>query len=240
MTAVLEDVRRAWRLVEAASAEWVPTGSVAVVLGAHGGAGGSTVALAIATAAGDARVVECCTPSASGLAGATTAELGAAGEGWRRGSRGPVLVDRLAGRVASQVEIPVPAPCDHRLTVVDCAGDPDAVIHAGGWLSRLVQAVDQVVVVARPTVPGLRRLETAGMVLGGDRVRPVLMGCTRRDLRAVEQEAGPWFRSLLAADAVTLIPFDGRLAMAGLSPDDLPTSVLDAGSNLNQKEHRNV
>lgn len=242
MTAVrgLADVRRAWRAVEAANTEWSPPGPIAMVLSAHGGAGGSTVALALATVAGDARVVECCTASASGLAAATTAELGEVGNGWRRGSRGPVLIDRLAGRVGSLVEIPTPAECDRELTVVDCAGDPDAVAHSGGWLARQVRSIDQVIVVARPTVPGLRRLEIAGLVLGGDRVQAVLMGCTRRDLRAAEQAAGPWTRSLLAAGAVALIPHDTRLAMAGLSPDDLQASVLDACSNLNRKEHRNV
>lgn len=242
MTAVrgLEDVRRAWRTVEAANTEWVPAGPVVMVLSAHGGAGGSTVALAIATAAGDARIVECCTASASGLAAASTAELGQAGADWRRGSRGPVLIDRLAGRATSLAEIPTPPECDRRLTVVDCAGDPDVAVNSAGWLSRLARGLDQIVVVARPTVPGLRRLETASMVLGGHRVRAVLVGCARRDLRAVEQAAGPWTRSALAADAVALVPHDPRLAMAGLSPDDLPASVLDACSNPSWKEHQDA
>jgi hypothetical protein len=198
------------------------------------------VALAIATAAGDARLVECCTASASGLAAATTAELGEVGEGWRRGSRGPLLVDRLAGRVTNLIEIPVPAECDRPVTVVDCAADPDVLVNSGGWLERLARGLDHLVVVARPSVPGLRRLETAGMVLGSHRVRPVLLGCSRRDLRAVEQAAGPWMRSALAADEVAFVPHDPRLAMAGLSPDDLPTAVLAACSNLNRKEHQNA
>lgn len=242
MTAVrgLEDVRRAWRTVEAAHAEWSPAGPVVMVLSAHGGAGGSTVSLAIATVAADARIVECCTASASGLAAASTAELGEVDVDWRRGSRGPLLIDRLAGRATTLAEIPIPPACGRRLTVVDCAGDPDVVVNSAGWLARLARGLGQVVVVARPTVPGLRRLETAGMVLGSHRVRAVLMGCARRDLRAVEQAAGPWTRSVLAADAVALVPHDHRLAMAGLTSDDLPAPVLDACLNLTWKEHQDV
>ena len=65
---------------------------VVAVVGCHGGAGASTVALGLAEAAGQGRVLECCTAAASGLASASSAELGSAGDGWIRGSRGSVLI----------------------------------------------------------------------------------------------------------------------------------------------------
>src|SRR5690348_9315386 len=65
-----------------------PATAVAVVA-AHAGAGASTVALAVAEAlaAGGAstRLLDCADPARSGLAAATTTELGVDEVGWRRG-----------------------------------------------------------------------------------------------------------------------------------------------------------
>src|SRR5690606_6821821 len=66
------------------STGWCPV--AVAVLGCHGSAGASTLALSLATAAGEpVRVVEAAAAGASGLAGAATAELGPTGTGWVRG-----------------------------------------------------------------------------------------------------------------------------------------------------------
>ncbi|MBK8446126.1 MAG: hypothetical protein IPL41_05380 [Micropruina sp.] len=51
---------------------WEPSGRVLLVAGCMGSAGASTVALLLATALGDARVVECCTVTSSGCAALPT------------------------------------------------------------------------------------------------------------------------------------------------------------------------
>lgn len=227
----LSDLRQAARLVQGSSTIWRPPESVVLVLSAHGGAGGSTVALSVATAAGAARVVECCTVSASGLAGASTAELGGAGN-WQRGSRGPVLIDRLPSRITSAMEIPVPAECDVPLTIVDCSTDPDVIAHSGGWLGDLVRKANQLIIVARPSMPGLRRLEAGLDVLGDARCSPVLVGVSKWS-RALDQMAGHRLRALYNAGLVVTMPFDPGLAQQGLSTDPLPAAVVAVGSNLN-------
>lgn len=73
---------------------WTPTGTVLPVLGCVGQAGASTLAMAIATAAAPARVIECCSATATGLAAAATAELGTSERGWSLGRREQVWIAR--------------------------------------------------------------------------------------------------------------------------------------------------
>jgi hypothetical protein len=215
------------------AAEWVPGASeaVRVVLGAHAGAGASTVALAMASAAGQARVVECCTVAASGFAGAADAELGVTPAGWAQGSRGPVLIERHAGHLASPEVLPVPEPTDKPLTVVDASFDAAMLADSLGWLSDLVRS-QPAVVVARPTVPGLRRLECVLDVLGQQRCTPVLVGVAKRWPRWLEQSAGPRVRDLHTANRIVTVPFDASLAQMGLTPDALPAPIVAAGREL--------
>lgn len=201
---------------------------VVLVVGACGGAGASTVALGLATCAGDARLVECCTVSASGLAGASTAEMGVVGDGWVQGTRDAVLIERRSDRVLSFAAMPAPAPTGRRLTVVDCPGDVDVLLATSGWLGELARTVASVVVVSRPSGPGLRRLEAAVGLLGAARVQGVLVGAPRHWPRQLERYLGPICRQLRAGSRLVLVPHDARLAVEGLTPDSLPASLLAA------------
>lgn len=208
-----------------------PTEQIVVVVGCHGGAGASTVALGLAGAAGDARVVECCTAAASGLAAASSAELGAMGDGWVQGSRGSVLIERQGDRIGSAVACPPPSPGTAALTIVDCGWEPDLLASGDGWLGDLVRS-ERVVVVARPTVPGLRRLEGAAEVLGAGRVWAVVVGVERRWPRQVERALGLRGRALRADGRLIGLPHDPTLAINGLTPEPLPTSIVTACSAL--------
>lgn len=209
-----------------------PTEQFVVVVGCHGGAGASTVALGLAEAAGQARVLECCTAAASGLAAASSAELGSTGDGWIRGSRGPVLIERQGDRLANPAGCPLPSSGHLSFTIVDCGWDLDLVASAGGWLGDLVRSESAVVVVARPTVPGLRRLEAATGLLGQGRVVGVVVGLEKRWHRQVERALGPYGRALRAAGRLVCVPHDPGLAVNGLTPEPLPASIVAGCSAL--------
>ena len=81
-----------------------------------------TLAEALAAAGTTVRIVEVADASRSGLAGATTAELGEDSTGWRRGRRGDVSIDRLAFRAADIHQVPAVAQFLRNST-----GDPETV-----------------------------------------------------------------------------------------------------------------
>lgn len=224
--------RRAAPVADSAAWNPDPAEQVVAVVGCHGGSGASTVALGLASAAGDARVVECCSVAASGLAAAASAELGVIGDGWVRGSRGPVLIERRSDRISSPAACPPPSPGMVTLTVVDCGWDPDALGSVDGWLGELVRSERTVLVVARPTVPGLRRLEAALGLIGPSRACAVLVGVEKRWPRPVGQALGPSARALRDAGRLVGLPQVPTLAMDGLTPDPLPDAILAGCSTL--------
>lgn len=202
---------------------WVPAaGEQLVLVAGCGGTGASTVAVGLAEAAGDARVVECCTVASSGLAAASQAELGTTGVGWVQGTRGGVLLERRSDRIANPSDLPAPTVSDRRVTVLDSSWDLDVVLASPGWLGEMARTLPQVVVVARPTVPSVRRLEAAIGLVGVDRATAVLVGADRRIPKLVEQAWGGLTRQLRRDGRLVLLPFDAGLAVAGLSPDRLP------------------
>ena len=217
---------------EAAGEAWTDSRVDLLVLAAHSAAGASTVALALATLAGSSRIVECCTVGASGLAGAADAELGTTRSGWVQGSRGQVLIERRGDHIASPSQIPHPDSSDKTTTILDVPGDVAMLDSCGGWVADLVRSQPKIVVVARPTVPGLHRLEAAIDVLGVDRVQPVLVGATRRWPKALEQASGPRVRELHAASRILHVPFDPNLARNGLTTEPLSAALLAACSSL--------
>ena len=233
-----------------ASVLWAPNPGerVVPVIGSAGSVGASTVALAIATvavaAASDAvrcRVVECCSATSSGLAAATTAELGRHQSGWVRGTRGPVLLERVGGVLVSAGQLPTPVPFDDHpdgngnegaagLTVLDTGWEAGQLLAAAGWLGDAVRRAPTVVVVARPTIPGFRRLEATLELLergcGLSTVLAVVGPRRRKWVGGVEHSAAPRTRTALREDRFYEIPDDRHLAVAGLASTPLPPALL--------------
>ena len=206
------------------------------VLGAAGGSGATTVALALATAAGAGRVVECAAPAASGLSAAATAELGADASGWARGARDAVLIERVAAPLSSPGEVPVPsAPHEGpAVTVVDVGWGLPHVLAGPSWLNDLMQRAPVVVVTTSATIPGLRRLEAALTLLRpAQLVVAAVLGPPRRKWpRGVDASAGPATRALIRAGRLVQVPPDPGLAVRGLDTTALPGPLLAAAADL--------
>lgn len=220
---------------------WAPaTGErVLPVVGAIGSVGATTVALAVALAgrsAGEpARVVECSPVTASGLAAASTAELGVHETGWRQGTREDVLLERGSEVLVAVDEVPTPTHPERRfaLTVLDVGWELGQVLATPSWLSQTVRTATAVVVVAAATVPGFRRLEVAVDLLGPDRVIAAVVGPRRKKwAKAVEHSTGAHTRRLLSADRVVEIPPDRGLAVGGVDSSPLPAPVLTAAGRI--------
>ena len=243
MTAVasfdsLDELRRAFRELrteEPAGTRWAgvapvgwavaPGQRVVLVCGCGGSCGATTVALALATVAGRARVVETCGGMESGLAFAAGAELGTVERQWLRGSRDQVIVERRAGSADSPQRVPLPTDSDLPLTVVDSSWDVASLLGSPGWLGDLARTGTAVVLVARTTIPGFRRLEAAIQLLGAPRVVAVTVG-GKRWPRLVEQSAGAAVRCLRDEGRVIRVPHEAGLAVSGLAPDPLPSAIL--------------
>jgi hypothetical protein len=209
-----------------------PAERVIPVVGCLGGSGTSTVALGLATAAVDARVVECCTVAASGLAAASSVELGTTADGWVQGARDTVLIERRGDRVPSIAACPAPTAGTKPFSILDCSWDVDLLVTDSGWLGTAVRTASVVVVVTRPSVPGLRRMEATLGLLGAERVHAVLVGVERRWPRQVEQGLGQSSRELRAAGRWIGLPSDSVLAVNGLTPEPLPGPIVQGCSAL--------
>ena len=235
------ELREAWRALEAGefahgprpaptapgtATVWTPAPGerVVAVVGCAGGVGASTVALALATAAGvPARVVECCPPLASGFSAAANAELGTEGP-WRRGSRGDVLLERPTGTDAT---VPVPTESAVEWTFVDTHWTTVSLPGAG-WLCSVLRTLDDIVVVTSATVPGIRRLESCAELLGRDALGVVVGPTAKRWPRPVKVAAA----GIPARVHLTDFPLDSRLQVTGLTPDPLPAPLLKAAQNV--------
>lgn len=198
------------------------------VIAAHAGAGASTVALAIADAAAAAgratHLVETAHPTRSGLVAAANAELGLDPSGaWRRGSRGQVTIDRRAGN-DTPLGWPTTTTLDDGLVVVDLGRPtPDS-------LTRLAASGCRMVVVCRPTVPGVRLAEQLLNAI----TSPVIVASVGAGKWAGEVSAslGPRLRALRANNAVVPVPADRRLEVTGPTNSPLPKPVAAAGRSL--------
>ena len=202
---------------------------VVPVVGATTSCGATTLALAIATAAGrPARVVELAGPSQSGLVAASSVELGSDDHGWVHGSRDQVRLDRLGSMGGQPDNVPTPLPAETPLlTIIDIGSATDSVLAGGGWVTRLLADAPAVVVVTPATVPGLRRLECCLHLIGPDRALVAVLGPARRRWpRPVAHSAGPLTNEVIDAGRLFDIPENHRLAVSGLTPDPLPTPLL--------------
>jgi len=256
----VDELRRAWHAVQAgefratgasdstprrpprpdtpqARIVWTPPVGQRVlpVVGCAGSCGATMLAVALATAAeGPARVVECASATATGLAAASTAELGETSDGWVQGSRDQVRLDR-AGTPRPHVDAIPPPPRAEQpmLTIVDVAHPIDQVLACGGWLADLLAATPVLVLAARATVPGLRRLETCVDLAGAGRVVAAVLGPTRKRWpREVIHSLGPLTGAVIAAGRLVEIPEDRVLAVTGLTPAPLPSSLINAAATL--------
>ena len=218
---------------------WEPAEAVLSVVGCAGSVGASTLALALATAATDAigpvRVVECCTVTASGLAAASTAELGRHASGWLQGTRDRVLLERGSGIFLAPHEVPIPADTQHpvALTILDVGWELGQLLASPSWLGDQLLQARHVVAVTTATVPGLRRLEGALALLDAIPVVAAVVGPRRRKWpRGLEQSLGALTRQLDQAGGLHQIPIDRDLATRGLDTAALPTPLLTAAGHL--------
>lgn len=232
---------------------WTPHAGerVIAVIGSSGSSGASTVALAVGLSAEvPVRVIECCSASASGLAAATTAELGLHPSGWRQGRREQVLIERASEVLAGVDEVPAPAPFDPgaehptRLTVLDIGWEVGQLTTTDTWVTDAVASADQVLLVTTATVPGMRRLEGALELLAEhadqttqagwsvtDRTWVAVLGPRRKKWpRGVEHAGGPHTRRALNSGRVVEIPEDRGLSIHGLDSRPVPRSLLAAAA----------
>ena len=216
---------------KAVPSAWEPSGRLLLVAGCMGSAGASTIALALATVAGDARVVECCTVASSGLCGAASAELGTV-DGWVWGRRGQVVIERRGDRIASVAELPLPAASTKPVTVLDSSFDIDVLAADAGWLGEVFRTAPQVVLVTRGTLPGLRRLDAAVELAGADRVVAVVVGLGKRWPKALEQALTPTLSQLRVNDQLVRVPPVSALALDGLTPEPLPAAITAAVADI--------
>lgn len=252
----VDELRRAWRAVQAGdfrhsvpkrrtlapaspppAQQWTPTSGelVVPVLGAAGSCGATTVALALATVVdGRSRVVECASASASGLAAASTAELGADDHGWVHGTRDQVQLDRADGGRPNPDGVPHPSSVDtFVVSVIDLGSQLEQLLAGHGWLTGLLTDAPTIVVVARATVPGLRRLESALHLLDSNRAIAAVVGPPRRRWpRPVGHSTGGLTGALIEAGRLVEFPEDRALAVHGLTPDPLPSALLAAAGVL--------
>ena len=206
------------------------------VIGCAGSCGASTISLALAGAAAlPARVVECSSVTASGLAAASTAELGLHESGWTRSTRDGVLLERASNVLVSIQEVPTPSVPDRiiAMTVLDVGWEIGQVAATPVWLGEQVRGADLVVLVTTATVPGLRRLEGALDLLARTSTCAAVIGPKPKKWpRPVGYSAGPRTRALKAAGRLVAVPEDRALAITGLDATPLPASLLQAAATL--------
>jgi hypothetical protein len=212
-----------------------PTERVLPVARCASAYGATTFALALATAANtDARVVECSSATTSGLAAASTAELGAHPSGWVQGSRGDVLLQRTGMTLASVRDVPSPMRAEKsRLTVLDAGWELGQVLNTPSWVAAQLSQAAAVIVVTCATVPGLRHLEGGLALLDGTPTVVAVVGPPRKRWpKPVQHTAGSLTRAADHAGRLVVIPWDPRLAVAGLDSTPLPATLLDAAATV--------
>jgi hypothetical protein len=214
-----------------------PTMAVRVsVLAAHGGAGSSTVALALADelthdvpAVGDAarspvRLVDRAVPESSGLVAAAEREVASPYPGWRARQRGPVVIYAL--------DPSCPSPSSDWVAFFE--GEGHTIVDFGRpWPCEGLPCSDEstrTLVVCRATVPGVRRAELALAEIGGD----VLLAAvgSRRWPGEVEATFGPRTRSVVEDGRCVLFPSHRRLERCGPDSSPFPRRITASASRL--------
>lgn len=245
MTAVsVDELQRAWSAVTAGqfrvtpgeprrmvtSQRWKPAEPVIAVAGASGRVGASTVALALATAADmPARVVECCSMHLTGFASATTAELGEDDAGWRRGNRGPVVIERASTSFDHPGQLPVPSPTPSALTIVDIGWDLTQIRRADTWLGPVLDEAPLVLATVA-TVPGMRAFDTALRAADHpDAVWCAVVGPPYKKWpRSVRLARTPVIDAVNDRGRLLAIPTINTIAIDGITAQALPDALVSA------------
>lgn len=231
----------------AAEDNWSPADGehTIAVLGSAGSVGASTVALATGLAApAPVRVIECCSVTASGLAAASTAELGLHPRDWRQGKRDHVLLERASEVLAGVDEVPPPieAQNETQLTILDIGWEAGQLLATDCWLAGAVRAADQIVLVTTATVPGMRRAGVAMNLLSPwqpEQITLAVRGPRRKRWpRGLEHAGGPAVRRALDADRCVEIPVDRELAVNGLDSRPVPAPLISAARRLLEPAQR--
>ena len=206
-----------------------------VVLGAHPGAGASTVALGLAEVlarVGDRSVclLDAASRDRSGLVSVTDIEpagvpAGAAAEAWRVGRRRGLDVWRPRTSLARLLDLDGLPTCEESLAVVDAGWSLQEVMGSGNPVRVLMEA-SPLVLVGRASVPGVRRLEQA-LATVSEPVLVVAVGA-RRWPEVVRASHGPRLALSCAAGRVLLVPADRRLGLCGVDSSSLPKALLAA------------
>lgn len=213
-----------------AAQAWRPAGVVLPVVGACAGAGASTLALALASAAGHASFVECANPVTSRLTGAATEELGRH-EGWIRGSRGSVTLWRPAHPFHTVDDVPLPPETlGDGLCVLDVAWDAGALTSGASWLGTTLLTSGRVVVVVPATIPGVRRLDTLLRTLQHSAPTLALVGPPRRPLEVRSGLSQLLREHALDPSLVVTVPWERRLAVRGVDSHPLPRGLHRAAA----------
>ncbi|WP_299927251.1 hypothetical protein [uncultured Nocardioides sp.] len=231
----------------AAEDNWSPADGehTIAVIGSAGSVGASTVALATGlAAAAPVRVIECCSVTASGLAAASTAELGLHPTEWRQGKRDHVLLERASEVLAGVEEVPLPTEAQNetQLTILDIGWEAGQLLATDCWMAEAVRAADQIVLVTTATVPGMRRAGVAMDLLAGywqpEQIVLAVRGPRRKKWpRGLEHAGGPAVRRALAADLCVEIPEDRELAVNGLDSRPVPAPLISAARQLLEPAH---
>jgi hypothetical protein len=258
----VEELALAWQAVrsgqfrtdqQAAGGDWATgdedRGLMLAVVGAHGWSGASTTALLIADAAArqgrPVRVVDVASPARSGFAAAAITEHGVDETGrWRQGSRGPLVLQRLAQPVTRLAAVPAPRPATvGTLTVLDTSWPVTDLFAlqqenpAGRhWLSAVLRSAP-LVITARATIPGLRQAEASMQALAGWRGpdAPMVMALLGPGTlpRVLTASAGEAVLAAHRADLVVAVPDrQRRLTRTGLTPAPLPRQLHRTGDQL--------
>jgi hypothetical protein len=231
----------------AAEDNWSPADGehTIAVIGSAGSVGASTVALATGlAAAAPVRVIECCSVTASGLAAASTAELGLHPTDWRQGNRDHVLLERASEVFAGVDEVPLPTEAQNetQLTILDIGWEAGQLLATDCWLAESVRAADQIVLVTTATVPGMRRAGVAMDLLAGswqpEQIALAVRGPRRKKWPGgLANSGGSAVRRALDADRCVEIPEDRELAVNGLDSRPVPAPLISAARQLLEPAH---
>ncbi|MDF1705833.1 MAG: hypothetical protein P1U38_13770 [Aeromicrobium sp.] len=222
------------RRTQADHEAWSPSEPVIMIAGAASRVGATVAAVAIAEAAGtEARLVEAGPMHTTGLADATTAELGVLATGWRQGQRDLVLIERTTSSYTRPEDVPPPAPTDQMLTIVDVSWDLTSAVASGSWLGAAL-TTHRLILTTTATAPGMRALEAALDVCGRGDVHAVVLGPRRKKWPKTVTIAAATgaVDQLVQGGRLHTIPFDRHLAVTGLDRAPLPPAVLRAAKSV--------